>query len=320
MGGFYDSIHVRTESYQLIQNILIQMAKCKGHKFYLAPVINGWVSLFPSEYWQESLSREISRETEADVLHMMVHDDDVFCYFYYRGGELIDEYNSCPDYFGEKVPAKKRKKLKGKPEVFRELVGTESKVNKIRDILKPKSIFDKIKISKEVKQQAKKLESLSKSLDDMFCNQKAVFDFLDNHPELLKDNLDTLAKGAMDQGLSSADELRGFLEKDKNAQNIMMKIAEEYVKSRASSKEFEFLRPDSNKLDEAFADMQKQISDEMFLDNKGNIKAPQGLFASDMMIDFAEVLGISNVLTSYEYLKAGDTDGIKEWKRFVEIA
>lgn len=296
------------------------MAKCKGHKFYLAPVINGWVSLFPSEYWQESLSREISRETEADVLHMMVHDDDVFCYFYYRGGELIDEYNSCPDYFGEKVPAKKRKKLKGKPEVFRELVGTESKVNKIRDILKPKSIFDKIKISKEVKQQAKKLESLSKSLDDMFCNQKAVFDFLDNHPELLKDNLDTLAKGAMDQGLSSADELRGFLEKDKNAQNIMMKIAEEYVKSRASSKEFEFLRPDSNKLDEAFADMQKQISDEMFLDNKGNIKAPQGLFASDMMIDFAEVLGISNVLTSYEYLKAGDTDGIKEWKRFVEIA
>lgn len=319
MGGFYDSIHVRTESYQAIQNILIQKAKCKGHKFYLAPAINGWVSLFPSEYWQESLSREISGETQADVLHMMVNDDDIFRYLYYRSSELIDEYNSCPDYFGEKVPAKERKRLKGRPEVFIELVSNKSKVKKIRKILKPKSIFDKMKIPWQIMQQVRKLQSLSKSIEQMMHNQEAMTDFIEKHPELLKEKLDPLAKEAIGQGLSSEDELRGFLEKDEQAQNIMKKIAEEYAKSCVCSGKFDTLRPDSNEPDGAFADMQKEISDEMFVDVKGNLKAPQGLFASDMMIDFAEVLGISNVLTSYEYLKAGDTDGIKEWKRFVEI-
>jgi hypothetical protein len=319
MGGFYDSIHVRSESYQSIQDILNRLAKDEEYKFYLAPVINGWVSLFASEYGQESLSREISRQTEADVLHMMVHDDDVFCYLYYRGSKLIDEYNSCPGYFGEKVPAKERKRLKGRPEVFRELVGTQSKVNKIRKILKSKSICDKIKIPREIKQQARKLESLSKSLDEMMHNQEAMTDFIENHPELLKDKLGPLVNEAMSQGLNSEDELRGFLEKDKQAKNIMMKIAEEYAKSCVSSEEFESLRPDSNKLDEAFADMQKQISDEMVGDEKGNLKAT-GLFASEIMTDFAEVLGIANVLTSYQYLKAGGTDGVRQWKRFVEIA
>jgi hypothetical protein len=38
------------------------------------------------------------------------------------------------------------------------------------------------------------------------------------------------------------------------------------------------------------------------------------------MLEFAEVFGISNVVTSYEYLKSGETDGIKEWEKFVEIA
>jgi hypothetical protein len=318
MGGFYDSIHVRTESYQLIQDLLTRLAKDKGYKFYLAPVINGWVSLFASEYWQETLSREISAETQTDVLHMMVHDDDIFRYLYYRNGELIDEFNSCPDYFGEIIPAKEKKRLKGRPGVFTELVGNKSKVKKIRKILKPKSIFDKIKIPREIMQQAKKLQSLSKSLEQMMQNQEAMTNFIENHPELLGDKLDPLAKEAVDQGLSSEDELRVFLDKDEQAQNIMMKIAEEYAKSCVSSGEFDSLRPDSNELDGAFADMQKQISDEMSVDEKGNLKV-SGLFASEIMLEFAEVLGIVNFLSSYEYLKAGDTDGVKEWKRFVEI-
>ena len=60
-----------------------------------------------------------------------------------------------------------------------------------------------------------------------------------------------------------------------------MKIAEEYAKSCVSSGEFDSLRPESNELDGAFADMQKQISDEMSLDEKGNFMA-SGLFASEI--------------------------------------
>jgi len=51
--------------------------------------------------------------------------------------------------------------------------------------------------------------------------------------------------------------------------------------------------------------MEKQISNQMPINDKGNIKAPEGLFASEIMLEFAEILSISNVLASYEYLKDG---------------
>lgn len=34
------------------------------------------------------------------IVHCAVYDDDIFTYEFYLGGEQIDAYNSCPDYFG----------------------------------------------------------------------------------------------------------------------------------------------------------------------------------------------------------------------------
>jgi hypothetical protein len=99
-----------------------------------------------------------------------------------------------------------------------------------------------------------------------------------------------------------------------------MNLVEKFVKSQTSSEEFDFLRPDSNKLDKSYADTQKQLSEQIVTDNQGNIKVPNGLFASDMMFRFAEILGIPNAIASYEYLKAGEVDNVKEWGRFIEIA
>lgn len=319
MGGFYDSIHVRTESYDLVRNTLTELAKRKGDKFYLAPVINGWVSLFPSNYWQESLACDISKQTDTDVLQTMVYDDDIFRYLYYRGGELIDEYNSQPDYFGEEVSAKERKRLKGRPEVFRELVGSKDKVKKIRKILKPTSFLDKIQVPDEIKEIDKKFKSLSKSINSSVNNPNAMLEFLEKNPELFKDETKSLAKEAVSRGVKLTEEIQKFLEESGKTQDMAMKLVEEFVKSRTSSEKFDFLRPDSNKLDKSYADMEKQISEQIVVDDKGNIKSPEGLFASDTMFQFAEILGIPNAVASYEYLKAGETDGLKEWDKFVEI-
>ena len=68
-----------------------------------------------------------------------------------------------------------------------------------------------------------------------------------------------------------------------------------------------------------YADMEKKISDQMNMDDKGNMIPPEGLFASDTMFRFADILGIPNVMASYEYLKAGEIESIKKWDRFVEI-
>jgi len=319
MGGFYDSIHVRTESQDLVRDILTELAKKTGDKFYLSPVINGWVSLFPSNYWQQSLACNISKQTNTDVLQMMVYDDDVFRYLYYQRGKPIDEYNSRPDYFGEEVSAKERKRLKGRPEVFRELVGSKAKVNKIRKILKSPSFLDKIRVPDEIKEIDKKCKSLSKSIKSFVNNPNAVLEFLEKNPELFKDETKSLAKEAASQNLKSTEEIQKFLEKSGKTQDMAMKLVEKFVKSRTSSEEFDFLRPGSNKLDKFYDDMEKQISGQIVVDDKGNIKSSDGLFASDTMCRLAEILGIPNVVTSYEHLKAGQTDGIKEWDKFVEI-
>jgi hypothetical protein len=186
MGGFYDSIHAKTESYNLIKDILTELSKSKELKFYLAPVINGWISLFPNNYWQETLACEISRR--------VVYDDDIFRYLYYRSGELIDEYNSCPDYFGEEVSTKDKKRLKGNPEVFIELVGSKDKVKQLRKILSPALFLDEIQAPDEIKEIDKKFKSLSKSIDSFVNDPNAMLEFLEKNPELFKDEMKSLAE------------------------------------------------------------------------------------------------------------------------------
>jgi len=324
MGGFYDSIHARTESYQLIMDLLNKLAKSKGHKFYIAPVINGWISMFPKNYGHESLACEISRHIEADVLQMMVHDDDVFRYLYYRKSKLIDEYNSCPDYFGGKISAKEKKRLKGNPEVFRGLVGSEDKLKKLRKLLKPKSKFGGLKISKESKQKIKEMEkemkASSEALNNMINDNTAVLRFLENNPELFNNEMSLILKEAAARNLKSEEEIRRFLLEDKEAQQINMKLIKEYIKSLMSSKEFIFFRSAPDRWNKPLADIRKEISDQISVNDKRNIEAPDGIFASETMLKFAELLGISNALSSYEYLKAGETDGVKKWEQFIEIA
>lgn len=319
MGNFFDSIHVRSESYDQIRTILTELAKKGGHKFYLAPAINGWVSVFPNNYGQISLGVKVAKHIDSDLLQLLVHDDDVFCYWYYRNGKLIDEYNSCPDYFGEEVSAKERKRLKGRPEAFKELVGNEGKVGEIRKILRIKSKFNKVHIPPEIKQEINKLESLSKDIENFLSNPNAVHEFLTKNPELVQGEISSLVAEAKGQGIQSVEEMGELLEKSGKARDMGMKLVEEFMKTRTSSKESNSLRSDSDKCGETYTDMEKKISGQMNMDDKGNVKPPEGLFASDTMFRFAEVLGIPNVMASYEYLKAGEIDSIKKWDGFVEI-
>lgn len=47
--------------------------------------------------------------------------------------------------------------------------------------------------------------------------------------------------------------------------------------------------------------------------------ADKYLFATDVLREFAKVLNIPNALTAYEYLKQGETEGVKNWKRFIHV-
>lgn len=318
MGSFYDSIHVRTESYDLARNILTELSKRDGHNFYLAPVINGWISLYPHKYGNETIALDISTQMGTDVLQLMVYDDDIFRYLYYRAGQLVDEYNSRPDYFGEKISASERKRLKGKPEVFKELLGSETEIGKINKILKPRSFLKNIRIPDEIKDVNKKLNCFFKEIDSFVSDPNAMNEYLQKNPEVLRDDHSFLVKQLKSKGITSAEDIQKFLEESGKAQEMAMKVVEKFVKSKIDSKEFEFFNPNSDKAKKISAAMQ-QISSQFAANDKGNAGISKALFASEPMRQFAEILGIANSLTSYEYLKAGDIDNIKEWDKFVEI-
>jgi hypothetical protein len=102
MGGHYGSIHVRTEDVNEVRAALDDLTRDSKTKFLLAPAINGWVTLFPSDNGQDiGVSQKLAEKIRNPILHCLVHDDDVFAYRLHDQGELVGTYNSCPDYFGE---------------------------------------------------------------------------------------------------------------------------------------------------------------------------------------------------------------------------
>jgi hypothetical protein len=124
MGAFFGSIHIRTENSDVIQKSLGEVAKEANCKFLLGPAINDWVSAFPDNGGQSAeISTEIAKRLPYDIFHLIVHDDDIFSYYFYRNGQEIDRYNSCPDYF-EKVSDEEKRKCQGHPELFQDLLRT----------------------------------------------------------------------------------------------------------------------------------------------------------------------------------------------------
>jgi hypothetical protein len=137
MGAFYGSIHVRTEDHAGVLAAARTLAKKRKLRLLVAPVLRGWVTVFPENNGQdETVSAALARALTDDVLHFLVHDDDIFCYSLYRNGKLIDRYNSNPDYF-EEVSSREKAKSRGRPEVFAELLPDASRLDELKALLTP---------------------------------------------------------------------------------------------------------------------------------------------------------------------------------------
>ena len=101
MGGHYGSIHVRTQNAKAVQAALGKLSHEHKIKFLLAPLIEDWVTVFPSDNGQDfRITEALAGEISAPIIHCLVHDDDVFAYQFHNEGKLVGTYNSCPDYFG----------------------------------------------------------------------------------------------------------------------------------------------------------------------------------------------------------------------------
>lgn len=136
MGGFYGSFHVRTDDRDAVIETLNRFLKRRPQQFLVGPTINGWVGLYPDDSGQDDrVSRALAKIIQFPILHVAVHDDDIFCYSLYREGKLVDEFNSCPEYFGEKVTERKRQKLRGQPELLAEFLNDKAALEGLRSLL-----------------------------------------------------------------------------------------------------------------------------------------------------------------------------------------
>lgn len=135
MGAFYGSIHIKTENCEAVQKALDLVANEANCRFLLGPPLYRWISVFPNDSGQNNqISVEIAKRLPNDVFHLMVHDDDIFGYFFYRNGKLIDQYNSCPDYF-EEVSDEVKHQCRGRPELFKDLLPKPESLEKLKALL-----------------------------------------------------------------------------------------------------------------------------------------------------------------------------------------
>ncbi|MFO0966772.1 MAG: hypothetical protein U0793_14460 [Gemmataceae bacterium] len=137
MGSFYGSIHVRSADRPAVLAATDAIARKQKARFLVGPALRGWIAVYPPDNGQdERLPAVFARRLPGELLHVLVHDDDIFAYRFYRDGKLIDQYNSRPDYF-EPVSAGARRKLRGRPERIAHLLADVSRLPELEELLSP---------------------------------------------------------------------------------------------------------------------------------------------------------------------------------------
>ncbi len=139
MGAFFGSIHVRTGDAGRVRAVLEEVARRTDAKFLMGPEMNGWISVFQSEDQSDRASSNLAKLLPDDIFQFMVHDDDIFMYWFYRNSALVDRYNSCPDYFegmnGAEVSEEEKEQCKGRPELFQDLLAAPDSLARVKKLL-----------------------------------------------------------------------------------------------------------------------------------------------------------------------------------------
>lgn len=133
MGGHYGSVQVRSEDRERVKGIAEQIAREQGIRFLIGPALNGWIGIYPEDNGQDqSVGEDFAQRLAGYLLYLLVHDDDIFAYWLYRDGQLIDSFWNSPGYFGEANRAEEEKMV-GDPEAFRPII--QEKVSKLSMLL-----------------------------------------------------------------------------------------------------------------------------------------------------------------------------------------
>jgi hypothetical protein len=120
MGAFVVNFHVRGDARDTVERTVaaIGVTRCR-----VSEPRKGWVSIYEQrassqdDAWIRQLGMELSSRLRTACVAFLVHDSDIACYWLSDQGQLLDEYNSSPDYF-DAVSAAERQRVRGQADVF----------------------------------------------------------------------------------------------------------------------------------------------------------------------------------------------------------
>ncbi|HSQ55337.1 MAG TPA: ankyrin repeat domain-containing protein [Gemmata sp.] len=145
MGLFCVNFHFKTANDAALRAAL-ERRGVESHR--VLPVENGWVSLYEEEASNQDegrireLGSNLSQDLKAPAIAFLVHDSDIACYWLFDKGELLDEYNSCPDYFDDDDhPREEATPAGGLPEVLVRYCSRGTTVDALAAILNKKDLF-----------------------------------------------------------------------------------------------------------------------------------------------------------------------------------
>ncbi|HZU38132.1 MAG TPA: hypothetical protein VFA18_19575, partial [Gemmataceae bacterium] len=120
MGMFCVNFHFRTQDQEALAGALSRRGVRQYHIF---PTVGEWTSVCEQRASEQDdqrireLAGGLSADLHVPAIAFLVHDSDIACYWLFENGQLVDEYNSCPDYF-EDVPTEKPAASGGQPHLL----------------------------------------------------------------------------------------------------------------------------------------------------------------------------------------------------------
>jgi len=134
VGAFYDSIHVATKDRPSIVTVLNELRGQGLMRFFVGPLENGWVGVYPSEQDLEGeVARELAERTKRPVIALAVYDSDYFIYRIYLDGSLLEAASSPGGEIG--IPGAIVETDDEKGRAFADLLGDEKRIRKWRRLL-----------------------------------------------------------------------------------------------------------------------------------------------------------------------------------------
>lgn len=111
MGVFFTNYHVRKVGTAACAKVLTTLISSRA---LVTNSKNGWTTVYDERSDSQdievlrALAKGLSSKLKTAVIAVMVHDSDIFVYLIYENGELIDQFDSKPDYFGPVSKAQKK--------------------------------------------------------------------------------------------------------------------------------------------------------------------------------------------------------------------